>query len=73
MILTINKDDFDIEYINYSIKKDLDRIKHRHDSAYDSEVNIKKTLEFIDMFYEENIDKLNFLKQYFKNDELTLQ
>lgn len=25
------------------------------------------------MFYEENIDKLNFLKQYFKNYELTLQ
>lgn len=73
MILTINKDNFDMEYIDYNINKDIDRIKHRHDSAYDSEINIKKVLEFVDMFYEENIDKLNFLKQYFKNYELTLQ
>lgn len=73
MILTINKDDFDIEYINYSIKKDLDRIKHRHDSAYDSEVNIKKVVEFVDMFYEKPLDKINFLKQYFKDYELSLK
>ncbi len=73
MILTINKDDFDVEFIDYNIKKDIDRIKYRHDSAYDSEINIKKVLEFVDMFYDKNIDKLNFLKQYFKNYEQALQ
>lgn len=73
MILTINKDNFDMEYIDYNINKDIDRIKYKPDSAYHSEINIKKVLEFVDMFYVENIDKLNFLKQYFKNYELTLQ
>ena len=73
MILTINKDNFDMEYIDYNINKDIDRIKYRPDSAYDCEINIKKVLEFVDIFYEKNIDKLNFLKQYFKNYELTLQ
>ena len=73
MILNINKDNFDIEYIEYEIGRDIDRILNKCDSAYDYEINIEKVLKFVDLFYDNNLDKINFLKQYFKGYELCLK
>ena len=38
-----------------------------------NEDNLEKALEFVDLFYDNNLDKINFLKQYIKGYELSLK
>lgn len=73
MILAINSNNFDIDYIINKLKINKDRIINKYDSAYDHELNLEKALEFVDLFYDNNLDKINFLKQYIKGYELSLK
>ena len=69
MILKIKNNSFDIEYIDYLLNKY---------NCYDdrnvlyNEINIEKGLEFANIFLDEPLDKLNFLRQYFKGYNLCL-
>ena len=73
LILAINSNNFDIDYIINKLKTNKDRIINKYDSAYDHELNLEKALEFVDLFYDNNLDKINFLKQYIKGYELSLK
>ncbi len=55
----------------------LDRLKKEYmDTSSYSKINIIKALEFADLIFDNNLDKLNFLRQYFKDyketDEIQL-
>lgn len=53
----------DIDYLNYQIKK----FKPKEIKEYEI-INIDKALELANIIYNNNYDKLLFLKQYYKNN-----
>ena len=57
--------DFDKEFVDFYFyrKKDLNM-------KYYDFMDIERGLEFADLVFEKNIDKMNFLRQYFKNFDL---
>lgn len=61
--LIINSEKIDEEFLDYKIKTGaLDKKTYSY-----NEINLKKALEFIDLIFESEIDKLYFLKQYIKD------
>lgn len=61
--LIINSKDIDEDLLNYKIKKHASEEKIY---TY-NEVYIKKALEFIDLIFDDDLDKIYFLKQYIKD------
>ena len=57
---------------------DMDTIIKRHNSMYYSydnlemyeEISLEQALEFVDLIFDKNIDKVYFLRQYLKNMEI---
>ena len=67
MSLTPKRSSIDKELLEYRINNEL-IIADRNDFWY-NEVNILLALEFADTFFDNDIDKIFFLKQYFKGYE----
>ena len=67
-MLISSKSDLDEEFLDY--KLDKERVSSRYDFCLYQEVLLKNSLEFVDMVFNCNIDKVYFLKQYFKNFEI---
>ena len=61
--LIINSKEIDEEFLNYKLK---DRASVEKIYTY-NEVYLKKALEFADLIFEDDIDKIYFLKQYIKD------
>ena len=61
---TINK-----EFLDYKLQqiKSIGENKYRYDLIY-----VEDALEFADLVFDNNLDKMYFLRQYFKNFEVDL-
>ena len=70
MLLTSSKDLVDEQLLNYKLKKEF--IPYEGYEYIYSEINLKKALEFIDLIFDNNLDKIYFLRQYLKNYETTI-
>ena len=62
MLDSSKKQAIDEEFLDYKIKSYDDR----KESFYYDEVQLKKALEFVDLIFDNNLDKAYFLRQYFK-------
>lgn len=65
LLTSVKEDVINMEYVDYRLKQIL-----KENILYDN-VIIKSALEFVDMIFDNNIDKVYFLKQYFKDYEET--
>lgn len=65
LMIASKSSSIDEEYLDFIINKDSFVYKKY---AYD-EVRLKKVLEFVDLIFDNNIDKIYFLKQYLKEFE----
>ena len=67
LMLAATSPNFDEEYLDYKILKgEVPRNRNRY--TY-NEIMLKKVLEFTDLIFEDNINKIYFLRQYIKNFE----
>lgn len=64
MILAVMNNKVDIEYIDYEIKQEESCFNK---DFYYNEIYLKKAIEFANTIFDNNIDKLMFLKQYIKD------
>lgn len=66
MLMYAVSDDFDYEFIRYKLSKldedYFDRIRY-------NEICLRQALEFADLIFSDNLDKINFLRQYIKSFE----
>lgn len=67
MSLRAHKGNIDKELLDYKINNEL-LIADRNNFWY-NEVNILLALEYVDTFFDNDLDKMYFLKQYFKGYE----
>lgn len=65
LMLTSAQSNFDEDYIDYKIDNEI-RGKRKY--IY-NEICLKSALEFVDLIFNNNLDKVYFLRQYFKNFE----
>ena len=65
LMLAPSKKLIDIEYIDYKLKNE--RISSKNDFYRYNIVDLKNALEFVDMIFDNNLDKIYFLKQYIKD------
>lgn len=64
-LLAVKKESFDEEYLDYKFNNEYLSF---NDSPYRyNEINIKDSLEYVDMIYNNNLDKMYFLRQYIKS------
>lgn len=61
LLKTIKEKELDIEYLDYRI----DNISYLYQDYLYNEINLKDVLEFVDLIFDNTLDKLNFLRQYF--------
>ena len=73
-ILIQNHISFVLNYINILLNEmaDFDRINYRMKNQefsleYFNIINIEEALELADLIFDNNLDKINFLRQYLKN------
>ncbi|MBR3199066.1 MAG: amidoligase family protein [Bacilli bacterium] len=67
LMIESSSNNFDEEYIDYVIEKnDNSSIQRRY--MY-NEVMLKKALDYVDLIFDNNQDKIYFLRQYLKNFE----
>ncbi len=67
MMMSSKNKIIDEDFLNYVIKHDFiefDENKERYRN-----VNLRSALEFVDLVFNNNLDKINFLTQYFKKFE----
>lgn len=66
LIMYSISNDFDLDFINYKISKlnddDFDKLRY-------NEICLRQALEFSDLIFKDNLDKINFLRQYIKSFE----
>ena len=61
LMLAPSKNMIDIDYLEYKIKEDGVLPEYRYNI-----VDLQNALEFVDMIFDNNLDKIYFLKQYIK-------
>ncbi len=64
LLLVSSKNIIDLDLINYKLKNE--RISSQNDYYMYNKVNLKNALEFVDLVFDNNLDKCYFLRQYFK-------
>lgn len=66
MLLAAKSKKINVDFLDYKLKKEFypysDKFKHLYD-----EICLKDALEFVDLVFERNIDKIYFLRQYLKD------
>lgn len=65
MLLTSNRQIIDEDFLDYKLKNEFLTYKG-HEYLYD-EIVLKDALEFVDLIFDNNLDKSYFLRQYLKN------
>lgn len=55
----------DTDFLDYKLSNG----NFNHDKMKYSEVNIEEALEFVDLVFDNDLDKVYFLRQYIKNYE----
>ncbi len=60
LLKTVKEKELDIEYLDYRI----DNMSFIYKDYLYNEINLKDVLEFVDLIFDNNLDKLNFLRQY---------
>lgn len=65
MLLSAKKQLVSEEFLDY--KTDNEYVSYNDNSLLYSAVNLKDVLEFVDLIFDNNIDKIYFLRQYIKN------
>ena len=63
----IYQDKYDQEDLDYKLNKNI--LSYEETFNY-SQIDFEKALEFADLIFDDNIDKINFLKQYIKDDNV---
>lgn len=67
MLLSSKDKVMDMDFIDYKLSNEF---KCFYDNKFlYNEVNLKKALEFVDLIFDNNLDKIYFLKQYLKHFE----
>lgn len=65
-MLVASKDKvIDEEFLNYKLKYEY--LPYSENEYMYNEVNLKNVLEFVDLVFDNNLDKVYFLRQYLKN------
>ena len=69
MILSSLSDKINIDFLNYKLEQmsTLRKNDYRFNIIY-----LEDALEFVDLIFDNNLDKMYFLRQYFKNFEIDL-
>ena len=70
LLLAIKNNDVDIDLVKYKIKNEF--IDNLNDKNLYNKIYVDEALEFVDMVFNNNLDKVYFLRQYFKNFETVL-
>ena len=65
MILSSKNLAFDVDFIDYKIKHEF--VSYYQDRYLYKNVCLKNALEFVDLIFDNNLDKIYFLKQYLKS------
>lgn len=65
LLLASKKHEVDLEYLKYTLEHE--RISSEKEFALYDVVNLKDALEFVDIVFDNNLDKVYFLRQYIKN------
>ncbi len=65
MLLSAVQDVMDIDFLDYKLAHEFS--SYQDNKYMYSEVTLKNALEFIDLIFDNNLDKIYFLKQYLKN------
>lgn len=64
LMLSPNSSTFDEEFLDYKLKSE--HIQYASNKYMYNEICLKKALEFVDIVFDNNLDKVYFLRQYFK-------
>lgn len=67
LLLAIKNDKIDMDLVKFKIKNEF--IKNVNDKNLFNKIYIEDALELADMIFDNNLDKVYFLRQYFKNFE----
>lgn len=65
LMLSPTNREIDEELLDYKLEKE--RISSTFDFYMYNEINLKNVLEFVDSVFDNNLDKVYFLRQYIKN------
>lgn len=65
MLVSAKNKTIDEEFLNYKLKNEY--LSYRENEYMYSEVNLKNALEFVDLTFNNNLDKVYFLRQYLKD------
>ena len=55
----------DEEFLNYKLKHEF--YPYSSNEHLYNEINLRNVLEFVDLVFDNNLDKIYFLRQYLKN------
>ena len=59
--------DGNADVLEYKLEKEY--VPFKDNEYFYNEINFKNALEFVDIIFDNNLDKVYFLRQYFKNFE----
>ena len=65
LLKAIREETLDIKFLNYKFKHSTNSYKEI--KFLYNEIDLKNVLEFVDLIFDNNLDKLNFLRQYLGN------
>lgn len=65
ILMSSKRKKIDVDYLNYELKYDF--ISYKGNEYMYNTINLKKALEFVDLVFDNNLDKVYFLRQYIKN------
>lgn len=65
MIIASKNKVMDEDFLDYKLRNEF--ISYNHDACLYETVNLKNVLEFVDLVFDNNYDKICFLKQYLKD------
>lgn len=67
MLISSKEKVMNMDFLDYKLEKEY--ISYFHDRYMYNEVNLKNALEFVDLVFDNNLDKVYFLRQYIKDFE----
>ena len=70
LLLAIKNNIVDMDLVRHKIKNEF--IDNLNDKNLYNKIYVDDALEFVDMIFDNNLDKVYFLRQYFKNFEIAL-
>lgn len=65
MLLSSRNKVIDEDFLNYKLSHEY--IPYNENEYLYNNINLKNALEFVDLVFDNNVDKMYFLRQYLKN------